>query len=155
MVVQTDDKILIGGDFTIVDGEHEDNIARLNSDGSLDRSFACRVGSWTYDLSFSLQSDGKIVLTGGFSSVNGIPRNGVARLLSDYEPPHLGNCRFKSGQFSFDLSGEPGRTVVIQGSTDLQHWIPIATNMLSSRPIPFSDSQNTALPERFYRLMVP
>ena len=37
--VQPDGKVVIGGDFTQVDGYARNHVARLNPDGSLDTSF--------------------------------------------------------------------------------------------------------------------
>ena len=39
IVVQSDGKILIGGDFTTIGGVTRNRIARLNPDGSLDTTF--------------------------------------------------------------------------------------------------------------------
>ena len=39
VAVQPDGKVLIGGDFTTVNGTNRNGIARLNADGSLDSSF--------------------------------------------------------------------------------------------------------------------
>src|SRR2546421_556581 len=39
IAVQADDKILIGGGFTLVNGAPRTNIARLNANGSLDAAF--------------------------------------------------------------------------------------------------------------------
>jgi len=39
IAVQADDKVLIGGSFTFVEGTARTNIARLNANGTLDTSF--------------------------------------------------------------------------------------------------------------------
>ncbi len=39
VAVQSDGKILIGGDFTTYNGTARGRVARLNSDGSLDTGF--------------------------------------------------------------------------------------------------------------------
>jgi hypothetical protein len=41
--------------------------------------------------------------------------------------------------------------VVVEGSTNLLNWIPLATNLLGAGPIYFSDSDSTNFPARFYR----
>ena len=63
--------------------------------------------------------------------------------------------RWSDGQFHFNLVGEVGRLVVIQASPNLTDWMPIATNVLGSDPILFSDPQSTQFPQRFYRLFKP
>ena len=44
---------------------------------------------------------------------------------------------------------------VIQASTNLTDWMPIATNLLGSDPILFTDPQRSQFPRRFYRLHKP
>jgi hypothetical protein len=59
---------------------------------------------------------------------------------------------FTNGVFGFDVIGLAGSNVVIQASTDLQTWIPLQTNLLSSGPLHFSDPQFSANTRRFYRV---
>ena len=85
LAVQPDDKIIVGGAFNTYNGVGRTNIARLNVDGTLDLSFDPGQGtgtSPTFDKVFaiSLQSDGKVLIGGNFSSVNGTNRVGIARL---------------------------------------------------------------------------
>ena len=58
-------------------------IARLHPDGSLDASFNPDVNNNV--LSLALQSDGKILLGGLFSSIDGQSRENIARLLKHEE----------------------------------------------------------------------
>ncbi len=81
VALQPDGKILVCGNFTTFNGQTHHNVARLNSDGSLDSSFQADVGYWVRNL--ALQNDGKVVIGGFFTDVNGIPRNRVARLNAD------------------------------------------------------------------------
>ena len=84
IIVQPDSKILIGGEFTQVNGVTRNRIARLNSDGSLDTSFLT-TGFGANDTLFAitLQSDLKILIGGRFTQFNGAVRNRIARLNSD------------------------------------------------------------------------
>lgn len=83
--VQPDDKILVGGDFTTIDGQPTNRLARLNSDGSVDTDFRTNIGSGANSIvsSFAVQSDGKIVVGGYFTSMNGITVGKMARLHGD------------------------------------------------------------------------
>jgi uncharacterized delta-60 repeat protein len=83
MALQADGKILIGGDFTIVNGSARNYIARLNADGSLDPSFAPTSGANNAIESITLQPNGRIVIGGNFTIVNGVVRNRIARLNLD------------------------------------------------------------------------
>lgn len=81
VAVQTDGKILIGGEFSMVDGQSRSRIARLNSTGGLDPGFGVNVAGGIADVrAIVVQDDGQILIAGGFTSVNGQPRNRIARL---------------------------------------------------------------------------
>ena len=83
MSIQSDGKIIIGGDFTTFNGTTRNRIARLNTDGSLDTTFNPGSGA-NYDIyTTDIQSDGKIIIGGWFTSFNGTSINGIARLNTD------------------------------------------------------------------------
>jgi uncharacterized delta-60 repeat protein len=83
VALQPDGKVLIGGGFTTVNGTNRSGIARLNADGSLDTSFDPGTGANGEVRSITSQSDGKVLVGGYFSAVNGTNRNGIARLNAD------------------------------------------------------------------------
>jgi hypothetical protein len=76
--------ILVGGYFTTINGIPRGRIARLTSVGSVDPAFGNGL-SGANDLveSVALQRDGKILISGRFSAVNGISRTRFARLNAD------------------------------------------------------------------------
>ena len=80
---QPDGKILIGGWLTQYNGTTRNDIARLNSDGSLDTSFNPGSGVHGSISSIALQPDGKILIGGEFTQYNGTTRNNIARLNPD------------------------------------------------------------------------
>jgi uncharacterized delta-60 repeat protein len=80
VALQPDGKVLIGGNFTSVNGTNRNRVARLNANGSLDSSFNPGTGVSGQVLSIALQSDGKVLIGGLFTSVNGTNRNNIARL---------------------------------------------------------------------------
>ncbi len=82
-IIQPDGKILIGGEFTTVNGVSRSYIARLNSDGVLDSTFVPGSGPNGPVEALALQADGKILMAGIFYSVNGVSRRGIARLNAD------------------------------------------------------------------------
>jgi len=83
IAVQTDGKILIGGEFTAVSGVERYRIARLNSNGTLDSDFNPNADNSV--TSVAVQPDGKILIGGKFSNVGTPPeaRNRIARLNAD------------------------------------------------------------------------
>lgn len=85
--IQSDGKIIVGGSFTMFNGGITRNrIARLNTDGSLDASFSSATGFDNTVYSTAIQSDGKIIAGGNFTSFNGIARNYIARLWNCISP---------------------------------------------------------------------
>ena len=83
IAIQSNGKILVGGFFTSYDGTGANNIIRLNTDGSIDTSFVYGTGFDNIINSIAIQSDGKIVVGGGFNNYNGTPANRIIRLNSD------------------------------------------------------------------------
>jgi len=81
---QNDGKVLIGGNFTAVNGLPRRGIVRLHPDGSLDTTFQNGMaGADGAISSVVIEQDGHLLVGGGFSTVNGMARNGIARLNSD------------------------------------------------------------------------
>ena len=85
IAVQSDDKIVFGGQFTTFNGTTVNLIARLSADGVLDTTFDTNTGTGANSdvASLAVQSDGKIVLGGSFTTFNGTTVNRIARLNSD------------------------------------------------------------------------
>jgi uncharacterized delta-60 repeat protein len=84
LLVQTNGQILVGGNFSSIGGQARTGLARLNPNGTLDTSFNPNLvdtyGGTGYSFSLALQSDGKILVGGLFSTVNGQARNNIVRL---------------------------------------------------------------------------
>jgi uncharacterized delta-60 repeat protein len=86
IALQPDGKVLVETGSTIVNGTNHSEIARLNADGSLDGSFSSSliwVSPYSDLRSVVVQSDGKVLIGGGFTTVNGTNRHSLARLNSD------------------------------------------------------------------------
>ncbi len=87
--IQSGEKVLIGGDFTQVNGITRNRVARLNADGTLDKSFlASNLGandSVRAVVSQTLDTNaiGRVLIGGLFTTFNGINRSNVARLNLD------------------------------------------------------------------------
>ncbi len=91
VAIQADGKVLAGGQalFTNFNGTPVPSFCRINVDGSLDTAFQANVGTGPLDVaapevnSIVIQPDGKILIGGPFTTVNGFSRQGVARLLTN------------------------------------------------------------------------
>jgi uncharacterized delta-60 repeat protein len=85
IVLQSDGKILVGGSFTTLNGTTRNRLVRLNTDGTLDSTFSTNLGTAFNAVVriIVLQSDGKILVGGEFTTLNGITRNRLVRLNTD------------------------------------------------------------------------
>jgi len=85
IAVQGDGKILLGGSFATFNGVTVNRIVRLNSDGTRDTAFTTNAGTGANNTvnSIAVQTDGKILLCGAFSTFNGVTVNYIVRLNSD------------------------------------------------------------------------
>lgn len=81
--IQNDGKIILAGNFTSYNGTTRNRIVRINADGTIDASFNPGSGANNRIYTTSIQSDGKIIIGGSFTSINGTSRNGIARLNAD------------------------------------------------------------------------
>ena len=73
LAVQGDGRIVIGGDFTTINGTPRKGVARLNSAGSVDLTFD--PGSGADDLVSAVALQGtNIVIAGYFTAVDGTPQ---------------------------------------------------------------------------------
>lgn len=98
LALQGDGKILVGGNFTSYNGNTSvpDRLIRLNSDGSVDSTFSgLNTGFDGFVAAITVQSDGKILVGGGFTSHNGSAAapDMFVRLNSDgsLDPTFTGN----------------------------------------------------------------
>ncbi|VXA95453.1 conserved exported hypothetical protein [Flavobacterium sp. 9R] len=81
--LQSDGKIIIVGSFTSYNGTAVNRIARLLPNGSLDATFNIGSGCNGQVYGIAVQSDGKVVIVGNFSTYNGNTALKIARLLPD------------------------------------------------------------------------
>ena len=138
MQTQTDGKVIVGGLFTDIQGVARNNLARLNSDGSLDLS-------WNPGGAFGVQAialtDSTVYLSiSGQGIVGGQSRSGLAAvdvhtgLATDWQPSAdntvssiaiAGNTVYMGGDFT-QLDGQPRNILgAVDGSTgDLLAWNP-------------------------------
>ena len=100
VVLQTDGRVILGGDFNTVNGVTCNYVARLHSDGSLDRTFEIGSGANSAVNSIVVDPEGRVLIAGNFTSMNGVIRNRIARFNAD-----------GSIDSDFDPKGGPNGTV--------------------------------------------
>ncbi len=87
ILVQDDDKILVGGEFTTYNGTAANHLIRLNADGSIDSAFLTNIGAGADDTVYALatETDGEILVGGSFANFAGASTDslGLVRLSAD------------------------------------------------------------------------
>jgi len=83
VVIQPDGKLVIGGAFTTINGFSRGRVARLNADGTVDTAFNPLGGANDTVQDLDVQADGKVIIGGFFTNVNGTAKNYLARLNVD------------------------------------------------------------------------
>ena len=88
LALQTDGKIVVGGDFGLYNGGGRLRIARLNANGSLDGTFTPSTigGSSSSDVNITalaIQMNGKVIVAGNFTDFDRTSRSRIARLNSN------------------------------------------------------------------------
>jgi len=89
LLVTADDKILLGGAFTLYAGVARGRIARVNENGSLDTGFAHAPNTGADDVIHAIAYQPFVdgVLVGGdFTHFNGVARNRLAKLTFSGQP---------------------------------------------------------------------
>jgi uncharacterized delta-60 repeat protein len=119
VVLQADGKILIGGFFGTVNGQTRNRFARLNANGSVESTETFDVGTGANGnvTSIAVQPDGRILIAGGFSLVNGQTRRGIVRLETNGSVDatfDVGNGA-QSGSV-LDMAVQPDGKIVLGGS---------------------------------------
>jgi uncharacterized delta-60 repeat protein len=117
--LQSDGKIIVAGDFLSFNGNTVNRLARLNSDGTFDTAFATNTGTGADSIvwSVAIQSDGKIVLTGSFTSFNGSSANRLIRLNSDgtIDTGFLGNIGSGLSAIAFAIDIQSDQKILLGG----------------------------------------
>lgn len=83
--IQSDGKIIIGGNFARYNDIAINRILRIQPDGSIDPTFNIGKGPSTSSQIYALaiQPDQKVVVVGNFAKFNDLPAGGIVRLLPD------------------------------------------------------------------------
>ena len=73
----------VAGDFSRIRDHETENIARINSDGSVDTTFSISGISLESIRTILVQEEGKIIIGGEFQGINGVNISNFARLNAD------------------------------------------------------------------------
>lgn len=116
LAIQSDGKIIVGGDFSTYNGTGSNFITRLNTDGTYDNTFSIGTGFDNYVLSLAIQPDGKILVGGGFNNYDGTGSACIARLNTDGTYDTTFNVGTGFSDIVKSLSIQPDGKVVAGGA---------------------------------------
>jgi uncharacterized delta-60 repeat protein len=154
VLLQPDGRMLVAGSYYLGEGIISPSLFRLNVDGSLDNSFDAHSGVYVDIRSMSFQAVGRLVLTGGSMTFNGIYRQNAARLHGDSVAPSLSIARFNA----FVIVSWPSAATgfVLQQSTNLNaaNWTT-PSETITDNGTTKSISVSPAPGDRFFRLIRP
>lgn len=97
-------KIFIGGSFTTYNGDRARQLVRLNSNGTIDKTFSTGFGLTNGVKHINLVSNNNIYIGGDFSTYNGVSKNKFAKI--SVTPWTNITSDFIEGSFSYALSSE-------------------------------------------------
>ncbi len=130
LALQADGKLIVAGEFTSFSGEARGGVARLNTDGSLDGSaaFATGTGADGPVYGVTLQADGKVILCGTFTGVDGQARNHLARLSNDTAAQSLAATATTRVQWLRSGAAPEIEGVIFESSTNgWANWTTLGT----------------------------
>ncbi|HET6226968.1 MAG TPA: T9SS type A sorting domain-containing protein [Bacteroidia bacterium] len=118
VLLQGESKVYIAGTFTEYDSVSRNGIARLNDNGSLDNSFNPGTGANQTVQDIALQSDGKVIVVGEFTSFNTVAKNYIVRLNKDgsIDPTFNAGGVGANGYYIAKVVIQPDGKIIIVGS---------------------------------------
>jgi hypothetical protein len=150
--VQASGSVIIGGDFTTINGTNRFRYARLLSNGALDSTFNSTAGANSTVYTLAIQPDQDVIIGGAFTMVDGLPRGGVARIKGNDPGLQLIGPILGSGRAMITISSRAGLIYALEASTDLVHWTAINTLTASGPTLTFTDLSAGGFNQRFYRV---
>jgi len=120
-------------------------------------------GGWQWT-GLTLSADASVrargTVTGGFYNGSSwiIEKTAVLTVIGVPAPQIIvadGGFGIRSNQFGFNVGGQAGQTVIVEGSTNLLDWKPLFTNTIGSGSAYFGDPNWTNTPWRFFRAFTP
>ena len=137
IALDSQNNVLLGGEFSHASGVTRNGITRLNPDGTVDPSINFGFGANGFVDAIVLESDGEIDVAGGFTTFNNLPENNFVRL---YGGANSGDGSIQFGQPVYGVM-EDGTNAVIT----VQRLGGEGTPAQPTVTVVFSTSDGTAL----------
>ncbi|WP_136151971.1 T9SS type A sorting domain-containing protein [Flavobacterium sangjuense] len=115
ITIQPDGKIVLSGEFTTYNDTAAVRMVRLEANGAIDASFNVGLGFNSTPNSIVLQTDGKIVASGFFSSFNNTSVNQLVRLNSNGTIDTTFNIGSGPSSSIYTLALQPDGKILVGG----------------------------------------
>lgn len=120
IAVQPDDKILVVGTFSQLNGSVRQRIVRLNSDGTDDVTFYATLapGANSDVYKVRLMSTGDIIVGGAFTTFSGVSSNSIAKISTSgvLDTTFNSNIGNGYGNAAFDVLVQPDDKILVGGA---------------------------------------
>ncbi len=115
--IQPDGKIIIGGNFATYNGANRRGIARLETNGIVDTSFAVGSGVNSWVRSLLILTNSQIMVSGWFTSYNNQSFNRMVRLNDNGSADTNFNAYFGDQTAAYTMASLPNGQFIVGGHT--------------------------------------
>lgn len=132
LLIQPDQKIVVVGYFTTYQGTSRNSIARLNTNGTLDNTFDPGTGANGLITDIEIQADGKLIISGYFTSYNGTTVGRIARLNSNGTLDNTFNTGTGYATTVSNIGLQPDGKILVTGTTLFNNGVVSMIHRLNS-----------------------
>ena len=158
LALQSDGKLLAGGEFTTVGGKAINRMARLQIDGVLDAGFNVGTGANAYVDTLALLPDGNVLAGGNFTQFNDLNHLRLVRVLtaaSTTGSPFKFTSIFKEpNQVQMIGTGSVGQHYTLEYTRDFKTWTILNAVTATATTVQFTDTNPQDI-SRMYRVRSP
>lgn len=116
LALQSDQKLIVGGEYLNLNGNPSHSLTRLNPDGTVDENFNIGTGFIGKVYSSCILPNGQIIVGGNFTSFNGISVGRLIRLNTDgsYDPSF--NTTVGASGTIYEICPQEDGSIIVAGS---------------------------------------
>lgn len=117
LFMQSDENLIVGGDYSSINGIPSPYLARLKPDGTIDQDFHTGTSFNGKIYAVNVQPDGKLIVAGNFTAYNGTAAGRLIRLNSDGSQDLSFNTSVGAATgIIYDISLQSDGKIIIVGS---------------------------------------
>lgn len=119
VALQANGQLVVGGDFTEINGTPAGNLARLDANGTVEVAFTAVAAADGPVKSVLVQPDGRVLATGQFEQVGGSAQRTLARLQANGQRDAGFAPAFGPDSYLYALALQPNGQVLLAGQFQL------------------------------------